>query len=71
MSAGRDLLARGQPGDTRVIRLEKRLIRSSAIRYRARLLITHLLEPYSRRRAAKIAATSNPLRLNLGSYVYR
>ncbi|MGH2872853.1 MAG: class I SAM-dependent methyltransferase [Solirubrobacteraceae bacterium] len=71
MAAQRATITRERAGDTGAIRLKKRLVRSSALRYRVRLWLTHLLAPYSRRRARAIAARANPLRLNLGSYVQR
>jgi SAM-dependent methyltransferase len=72
LAAYRAALTRARPQDTLAMKLKKRLTGSPQVRYRVRLRMTHMLEPYSRRRARRIAAAGRqPLRLNLGSYTCR
>ena len=63
-------ISHGRAQESFVARVKKRLVASPEVRFRLRLLLTHAVVRRSRRRADALLG-SQPLRLNLGSYLDR
>jgi predicted SAM-dependent methyltransferase len=70
LEARRAATSHGRAQESVPARVKKRLVASPELRFRVRLLLTHAVARRSRRRADALLGTQ-PLRLNLGSYLDR